>query len=127
MPFERGNKLAKGRPDKGASIRELVRNHPVRDKRQLVATAYRLAIAGDPRWAEWLMRHGVDGFYAPQQATTGSTIREIIIRETTTAGTLSSGEEPRNQLEDSFDVGPIDGPAARSAPHISRELEGNQQ
>lgn len=57
MRFQKGQSgNPAGRPKKATSLRELLLYHPIKDKKQLVETAYRYAIAGDHNWANWIAR-----------------------------------------------------------------------
>lgn len=80
MPFAPGHAPMGGRPKKAASLRELLRNHPVKDKKQLVQKAYEMAIDGSIQWAEWIAKHsgeGADSSALPE----GASFREVTIRE----------------------------------------------
>lgn len=79
MPFAPGHAPSGGRPKKGTSLKELLRNHPIKDKKALVIKAFELALAGDVRWAEWIARNWNDP--EAESAPDGRYVRRIIIED----------------------------------------------
>jgi hypothetical protein len=100
MPFAKGNTAGKGRVPKGTSLRELLRNHPLKDKRELVKKAYKEAIGGSVQWAEWIAKHSGEGS-AETVLPDGSQFRRIVIEEVRVGDGDGDRAEPAD-LEDGW-------------------------
>ena len=61
-PFLPGNNAnPNGRPRKKLALRDLLTGVPLKQKRELIAVAYEMALDGDVHWAEWIAKHSGEG------------------------------------------------------------------